>query len=648
MTQPRFNTITVAEARITALRPIRTAAEQVLGRLWKDELPRRLTGGDHALWGLPEDAPDCLPASPGPARDLLPDITALAGRLSAAGVTEVLLIGSGATPRAAEVITRSGGGTLTVFDGLDPGPLVRLANDRARLRRSAVVLTSGDPVSDVLMRTVLAAYEQAGLTAEETAERCVVVAEPGSAPAVRAGQAGHTLIPTGPHPVFGALSTPALVPAALAGADVEAVLQQAMTFHEALGSPGRNPGLVLGAIVGGCARAGRRTVVLGQYTCPVFGLGAWIGRLLSGATEGRILPVVQYGGLPVLPADDIFLVSLEGGRPAQDDVTVSGPLGVQLAMWEYAAAVAAYLLGTDPFARAGGQVAAAVREPLKAVVRAAGEADDIGAAGETDETAGTGEAALDGGWAGGEQNPAAGEEHDTAAAVDRGAAAGSAAIAGTGPATGPQARAAEGLRFGSPGRPDGMDRTGRWVQAEPAARAASGDDLGTHAGVPAPASPASAPSGSAPAGSAVVIPEEEVVTGFETPADVLDRLIAILPSDGGLSVIAFLDPEESAGQAWRLRRLAAALAARCGRPVTADLGFVNHSREKDVYLVLTGNVVRDAPVPGGGRTLGSLQLAQAQATVRVLRERGRPVARLHVVHRGTGMDQLLEAAQGGA
>jgi hypothetical protein len=49
-----------------------------------------------------------------------------------------------------------------------------------------------------------------------------------------------------------------------------------------------------------------------------------------------------------------------------------------------------------------------------------------------------------------------------------------------------------------------------------------------------------------------------------------------------------------------------------------------------------------------GDRLSRLQLAQALATTSRLRELGRPVARLHLHHRWTGIAQLLDAAhQGG-
>ncbi|MBC6463615.1 glucose-6-phosphate isomerase, partial [Actinomadura sp. HBU206391] len=101
------------------------------------------------------------------------------------------------------------------------------------------------------------------------------------------------------------------------------------------------------------------------------------------------------------------------------------------------------------------------------------------------------------------------------------------------------------------------------------------------------------------------------------------------------------------------RRLAALLAARLSRPVTVEWGpfypvFPNDGIEKGVFLALTGNVMHDAAVPDKRYRLSGLQLADALGDVRALRERGRPVVRLHLHNRWTGIAHLLEAARGGA
>lgn len=570
----RYTSVAAGATAITARGPLKDAAERVLGRLWIDEIPVRLASEDPALWlsaatAEVEGRALCWPAQPGPGRAALDRAAELRARAVEAGLTEVVLLGGGAPARAAEAIVRNAsalaspqkpkpgdpaepddtadmagssdsGGTdddtgtdderppprLTVLDGPEAGPVLRFADDPERLGRTLVVVTGDDPGTEALQQVFLRLFAESGLSAEDVAERFVTVAEPGSAAARRAAEAGHALIEAPAPTVFGALSPYALVPAVLAGADGAALLDEATAALPALTRPENNPGLVLGAILGGAARAGRRTVVLGGYAAARPGLAAWIAALLTGATGGRLTPIVQDGGYTVLPGPDLFLVTLDG-RPHQDDATVSGPPAAQFVVWEYAAAVAAYLLDADPLASPG------VPAPL---------------------------------------------------ALDDGA--------------------------GDPLFTDG--EPGHAIEAygtDPAFAAASG--LGPF----------------------------------------LDALADRVGHDEHLAILAYLDPDPEHGDGAPVGRLAAVLAARCARPVTVGWGHrdpaIGHDlRERGVYLVVTGNVVRDVPVPGRHHRLGVLQLARALGDARAARGLGRPVARLHLQDRRAGLARLLDAARG--
>jgi glucose-6-phosphate isomerase len=530
-------TVTAGDVRITARDPVRDAGQRVLGRLWIDKVPVRLASDDPTLWGLPAGAVRSWPAAPGATRALLPRIREAAARAGAAGLGDVVLVGRGAPAAAARVVARHAKASLTVLDGLDPAPTLRLAVDPDRLRRTVVVVTGRDRVAEAHTGIIRRLFRDLGINHEELAGRFLEVptdeVPADGTPADRAagGTGGR---------VFGALSPDALFPAALAGADVPQILDQATAVLPSLTRPENNPGLALGAILAGCARSGRDKIVIADIGSPFGGMGEWAGRLLADATgtpragaryTGGLVPIVQGGGLPLTPGDDLFLVALDG-RPHQDDATLSGSLGAQLVVWEYAAAVAAYVLGADPFAGPA----------------PAGDADTERDAEPFNRTGGT-----------------------------------------------PQFR----------------DR-----------------DIDGYAG------------------------ELDDSLGAGNVTAALDLLLGALPRDGHLAILAYLDPDSFLGQGRAVRRLAAALAARGGRPVTVcwdpDTPPGGTAEEKGVYLVLTGNVMDDKPVLDEGDRLSRLQLAQALQTTTTLRERGRPVARLHLHHRWTGIAQLLDAAhQGG-
>ena len=173
---------------------------------------------------------------------------------------------------------------------------------------------------------------------------------------------------------FSALTLFGLVPAALGGADVAALLTRARAAAEACSAqtPTRdNPGLRLGAALGRHAREGRDklTLVL-DPRLEAFGL--WVEQLIAESTgkEGRgILPVVgePLGAPAEYGRDRLFVsVTLKDHRDAAADKKLAAleqaghpvvrleladalDLGAQFLLWEIATAAAGFFLGIDPF-----------------------------------------------------------------------------------------------------------------------------------------------------------------------------------------------------------------------------------------------------------------------------------------------------------
>ncbi|MGW2314693.1 hypothetical protein ACWCOU_42285, partial [Actinomadura luteofluorescens] len=262
-----FTAVVSGETAITARGPLKEAAERVMGRLWIDQVPVRLASEDASLWpsaataGV-EGRPLCWPGQPGPGRAVLDRAERLRARAREDGLTDVVLLGAGAPARAAELIVRAGGaaeggrGSLTVLDGPDPGAPLRIREDPERLNRTAFVVTGDDPATEALREVFAQALREEGLSPDGIARRFVTVAEPGAAAAKHATEACLPLVEAPAPTAFGALSPYALVPAALAGADIATLLEEATAVLPSLTRPENNPGLVLGAILGGAARAG--------------------------------------------------------------------------------------------------------------------------------------------------------------------------------------------------------------------------------------------------------------------------------------------------------------------------------------------------------------------------------------------------------
>ena len=339
------------------------AVEAHVPALVRDEVAGRLMDADPTLWGPdaePESAIRLGWTSPGEAsRPLLEQISALRSELQAEGVTRVVLAGMGGSSLAPEVITRTASVPLTVLDSTDP-EAVRAALG-ADLAATVIVVSSksGSTVeTDSQRRVFEQAFTDAGIDA---ASRIVVVTDPGSPLDEAARAAGYRAVFNADPNVGGrysALTAFGLVPSGLAGADVEALLDEAEEAAEVLRDNAEdNIGLQLGSALGGTDPL-RNKIVIVDGGSGLAGFGDWAEQLIAESTGklGRgLLPVVVGADAPELTshADDVLVVRLvpvdAESVPGGNTVQVAGSLGGQMMLWEFATAVAGRLLGINPF-----------------------------------------------------------------------------------------------------------------------------------------------------------------------------------------------------------------------------------------------------------------------------------------------------------
>ncbi|MGA1837118.1 glucose-6-phosphate isomerase [Herbiconiux sp. 11R-BC] len=126
-----------------------------------------------------------------------------------------------------------------------------------------------------------------------------------------------------------------------------------------------------------------------------------------------------------------------------------------------------------------------------------------------------------------------------------------------------------------------------------------------------------------------------VVAGTDTLTGAVDALLATLPSDGYLAIMAYVDRLEFSGLAEFRDRL----AARSGRPVTFGWGprFLHSTGQyhkggpaNGVFLQITADASADLEIPDRPFTFGQLIQAQAAGDATVLEQHGRPVLRLNL------------------
>ncbi len=344
------------------------AIEHTLPALVGDLVASRLTAGDSTLWGPEAEAEasirlgwvDAVSVS----RPLVPEILALRAELAGNGVDRFVLAGMGGSSLAPEVITRTAGVPLTILDSTAPGQV--LAALDGDLRRTALVVSSksGSTVeTDSQRRAFEAAFRDLGI---DPTGRIIVVTDPGSPLEAAAREAGYRVFTADPNVGgrYSALTAFGLVPSGLAGADIAELLDEAEAslLQFAIDSAD-NPALRLAAAIAGPVADAPRRDKLGlvEDGTHIQGLPDWIEQLVAESTgkEGTgLLPVVL---LPVSPELESRPADLQIVRLVDDaaefhfserhpgEILVSGTLGAQLLLWEYATAVAGRLLGINPF-----------------------------------------------------------------------------------------------------------------------------------------------------------------------------------------------------------------------------------------------------------------------------------------------------------
>jgi glucose-6-phosphate isomerase len=349
---------------------VKGVIDETLPSLIQDLVASGITAGDHTLWGpaAEDEASKRLGwvQAVTVSRPLVPEIQALRAELTAKGVSRVVLAGMGGSSLAPEVIAQTAGVPLVILDSTSPGQVLAAIDGDAEtgdLRSTVLVVSSksGSTVeTDSAKRAFEAAFRDLGI---DPLERIVVVTDPGS-PLDQAARAdGYRVFNADPTVGgrYSALTAFGLVPTGLAGVDVSAILDEAeASLLEVAIDSRENPALQLAAaIAGGSPRKDKIGLVTdGTH---IVGLPDWIEQLVAESTgkEGvGILPVVLLPVSPEVenPPADLQIIRLVDEAKEfhlfeqhEGELLVSGSLGGQLVVWEYATAIAGRMLGINPF-----------------------------------------------------------------------------------------------------------------------------------------------------------------------------------------------------------------------------------------------------------------------------------------------------------
>lgn len=348
-------------------------------------VPRRIWARDVTVWRKdPREISDRLGWLDvmGEMRRRRGEIREWTDGLQATGVRDVVLLGMGGSSLAPEVFRRtfpakSGRPALHVLDTTSSS-WIRRVTAAVDLRHAhfLVASKSGTTIEvDTLFAHFRAAVEAAGV--EAPGQSFTAITDPGTPLVARAREDGFRATFVNPPDIggrFSALSLFGLVPAAVLGVDLEALLASAEAMAASCGSDvsaARSPGAVLGAFLGAAARDGRDKMTL-LTASAVSSFGLWAEQLIAESTgkDGTgIVPVVgepevaasEYGddrvfvAVGVAPGEDAaFERRVDALRRAGQPIyrTWIGDLaglGGEMFRWEMATSIAGHLLGIHPF-----------------------------------------------------------------------------------------------------------------------------------------------------------------------------------------------------------------------------------------------------------------------------------------------------------
>jgi transaldolase / glucose-6-phosphate isomerase len=310
-------------------------------------------------------------------------LRAFADEVREARVAHALLLGMGGSSLCPEVLKMTFGHLdgfpeLHVLDSTDPAQVIAFENKIDLAGTLFIVASkSGTTLEPNAFNQYFFERVRQAVGADAAGSRFVAITDPGSKMQQVAERDRFRRVFFGLPDIGGrysALSNFGMVPAAAMGLDVERFLRSARAMAEACGAETEahdNPGVVLGAILGAAANAGRDKLTV--IASPgIHDLGAWLEQLVAESTgkDGKaIIPVDRetlaapeaYGDDRVFAhlrlageedaAQDAALAALEAAGHPVVRITVNDAygLGQEFFRWEIATAVAGAVMGINPF-----------------------------------------------------------------------------------------------------------------------------------------------------------------------------------------------------------------------------------------------------------------------------------------------------------
>jgi len=367
-----------------SLGPYRAAVERRLATWQEAGLGPRYWRKDPTVWpeAPPSDVRDRMGwlSLPDTMSDRLADLERFAEEVRAEGFRHVVVLGMGGSSLAPDVFSRtfesrSGFPELLVLDSTHPSEVTALTL-RIDLARTLYVVSSKSGTTTEPNAFFHYFFHQIRRLVEPAGRQFVAVTDPGTPLEKLAHDREFRRVFLAQPDVGGrysALTDFGLVPAALHGVPVRALLGTARREAEAQGPAvpvAQNPGFVLGAALGELALAGRDKVTF-IADAPFESFPDWAEQLIAESTGKTGRGIVPVAHEPYLPpgsyGPDRVFVTLErpgitaGAETRGEDLARAGhpvlrfvlkersDLGAEFLRWETGVAMSGAVLGINPF-----------------------------------------------------------------------------------------------------------------------------------------------------------------------------------------------------------------------------------------------------------------------------------------------------------
>ena len=307
----------------------------------------------------------------------------LAQEIRSEKFSDIFLLGMGGSSLCPEVLAKTFGHIegfpkLNVLDSTDPAQ-VRAFEKKIDLAKTLFIVSSksGSTLEPNIFKQYFFERVKETIGSEKAGSRFIAITDPGSkleaeATADKFRHIFHGVPSIGGR--YSALSNFGIVPAAVMGLDVAKFLDRTEEMVEACAAAvpvEKNPGVMLGIILGTAAKAGRDKVTI--ITSPAISdLGAWLEQLLAESTgkqgkglvpvdreelaasacygSDRIFAYLRFEGAPDSAQDEKVAALEKAGNPVvRISVNDTYDLGQEFFRWEIATAVAGSIIGINAF-----------------------------------------------------------------------------------------------------------------------------------------------------------------------------------------------------------------------------------------------------------------------------------------------------------